>query len=735
MTNTAKKPAAKAIKTAPKASEKKPGDAKPKKPMTKATAPDAIKIEAPQIMGDARATVPLSALVPSAENVRRFNSAAGLSELAASIRAHGLLQNLTVRKAGTKFEVVAGARRLAALRALAKEAGSGWTDDSPVPVKMLDAENDAEISLAENTVRENMHAADQIEAFRKLIEDQGMTPEHVGDRFGISHMTVRRRVKLAKVSPAILTDFRNGAVTLQELEALAVCDDHREQERVLAALPSWQRNPDAIRAQLTREKIKADHRLVAFVGVDAYQAAGGTITRDLFATEADAYLDDKALVMRLASARVQAEAETIRAAEGWKWAEGYLSESDARGAGFAHTIEARRREPTEAEAAERDALAAWMEENEPAYEAGEMTDDGESEYTRKIERLDELDAALVVYDPEEIALAGVRVAVDFRGALTVWRGHLKIEDAHELAARRRAAEHEAAADHGDDESAADEGDEDEGDDETAAAPVEVIESADYSAALISDLTLSRNFGLSLAVAQRPDVALALLVHRLALTLFFPHDHIGRTTSAVKIGGGEYINRTPRAPDDDNLGVADAFAAHRAEIKALLPERAADLFAWCVDADHKTLLRVAACCVAERIDVRADAVSASASPYDRDRIVAGNQIARLVGLDMAEHWRPSEAFLKRLNKTQIADAVSEAGGPPDLAKAIKAAPKADAIKAALDYLDGQRWTPAPLRTPALSPFASAAAQAEDDQTDDDAEAAEREGVTEGATAAE
>ena len=58
-------------------------------------------------------TVPLTKLVPSAANMRRLNSEAGLDALAASIRAHGLIQNLTVRPAkGGKFEVVAGARRL-----------------------------------------------------------------------------------------------------------------------------------------------------------------------------------------------------------------------------------------------------------------------------------------------------------------------------------------------------------------------------------------------------------------------------------------------------------------------------------------------------------------------------------------------------------------------------------------------------------------------------------------------
>ena len=64
--------------------------------------------------------IPLSRLVPSPANVRRFNAAVNVGELADSIEAHGLIQNLTVRKAkrGNKYEVVAGSRRLAALTLL-----------------------------------------------------------------------------------------------------------------------------------------------------------------------------------------------------------------------------------------------------------------------------------------------------------------------------------------------------------------------------------------------------------------------------------------------------------------------------------------------------------------------------------------------------------------------------------------------------------------------------------------
>ena len=78
--------------------------------------------------------IALSKLTASKDNVRRTQSEAGLTELCASIQAHGLLQNLTVRAtAKAKYEVVAGARRLAALRKLAGRKGSGITKSSPIP--------------------------------------------------------------------------------------------------------------------------------------------------------------------------------------------------------------------------------------------------------------------------------------------------------------------------------------------------------------------------------------------------------------------------------------------------------------------------------------------------------------------------------------------------------------------------------------------------------------------------
>jgi len=106
-------------------------------------------------------SIPLNRLVPSRANVRRTGAKDGLDELAASIAAHGLRQNLNVRAVAEsdRFEVVAGGRRLAALKRLAKEGL--LPKDAPIPCALLGPDDDAsEISLTENVTR--LAHADQL---------------------------------------------------------------------------------------------------------------------------------------------------------------------------------------------------------------------------------------------------------------------------------------------------------------------------------------------------------------------------------------------------------------------------------------------------------------------------------------------------------------------------------------------------------------------------------------------
>ena len=202
--------------------------------------------------------IPLSALVPSPANVRKTGTMNGIEELAASLKAHGLLQNLQVKDTGNgKYEVVAGGRRLAALKLLAKR--KALAKDAPVGCNVLAAEDATEISLAENENRQAMHPADQFAAF-KALTDAGHGPEDVAARFGVTPTVVRQRLKLAAVSPKLMAIYREGEMTLDHLMAFTVSDDHAAQEAAWLDAPEWNRSAHAIRRALTAAHVEADDR-------------------------------------------------------------------------------------------------------------------------------------------------------------------------------------------------------------------------------------------------------------------------------------------------------------------------------------------------------------------------------------------------------------------------------------------------------------------------------------------
>jgi ParB family transcriptional regulator, chromosome partitioning protein len=115
------------------------------------------------------------------------------------------------------------------------------------------------------------------------------------------------------VSPKLIALYRKEEMTLDCLMAFTVCDNHRQQEKVWAALPQYaRRDPDHIRGALTEKHIAADSKLAQFIGVKAYEKAGGAMLRDLFDDDNAAWLTDPALVDKLASDKLEKAAETVR---------------------------------------------------------------------------------------------------------------------------------------------------------------------------------------------------------------------------------------------------------------------------------------------------------------------------------------------------------------------------------------------------------------------------------------
>ncbi len=620
----------------------------------------------------------LSKLVPSKANVRKVNSTAGINELADSIEAHGLIQNLTVRKAakGQKFEVVAGARRLAALRLLAKDGRLDKEID--IPCNVLSAERDAEISLAENTQREAMHVVDEVLAYQRLVAD-GLPADAIASRFGQSVVTVRQRLKLAALSPEILEAMRADEITIEQARALAISDDHAAQEAAWFGRDGWSRSPANLRAALTNEHIRSTDRLARFIGVETYETAGGVVLRDLFAANEATFLTDRPLAMRLAAERLQAVADAIQP-EGWSWTEISVEADSMHHAGYGR-IHPQRRDHTEAEQAE---LATLGESYDALAEQIEAHAEGDAQIAADETRLTEIEqrseairSAAESFVADEQALAGCMVAIGYDGSLQVTRGLVKAEDRAALDRLR----------HGD--RAQDDGD------ETPAlpSPLESTEANGYSATVIEELTAIRTAALRVELAQRPQVAMAAMLHPLVLACFYGRHHGLHMHSAVEIRGErKALDLSIKQPEACRAlsgwtEIVDAWGYR-------LPGDQADLWQWLIDQPIETLTDLLAVVSAANLN----AVTAR-HEIARGRIAQANQIAHAVALDMRAWWSPEQEFLSRLSKSTIAGILREAGCSEDAAKGIERSPKAEAVAQAERELDGKGWLPSPLMMPA------------------------------------
>ena len=177
-----------------------------------------------------------------------------------------------------------------------------------------------EDSLAENLQRVSLHPIDQFRAFKALC-DRGAGEEEIAVRFFVAPAVVKQRLRLASVSEKLLGVYAGDDMTLEQLMAFTVTTDHARQEQAWEALQhSYNKEPYLIRRQLTESAVRASDRGARFVGLDAYEAAGGMVLRDLFEEDGGGWLQDVVLLDRLATEKLAAEAEKI-AAEGWRWIE------------------------------------------------------------------------------------------------------------------------------------------------------------------------------------------------------------------------------------------------------------------------------------------------------------------------------------------------------------------------------------------------------------------------------
>ncbi|WP_027535750.1 ParB/RepB/Spo0J family partition protein [Bradyrhizobium sp. WSM3983] len=647
--------------------------------------------------------IPFNKLVLSQSNVRRVKAGVSIEQLAESIAQRTLLQSLSVRAVvdadGNEtgmFEVPAGGRRYRALELLVKQKRMSKAQAVPCVVREGGiAEDD---SVAENDERVGLHPLDQFRAFQTL-RDLGMSEEDIAARHFVNPAIVKQRLRLASISPKLHEVYAEDGMTLEQLMAFSVTGDHVRQEQVWENVSrSGYDEPYQIRRMLTENTVRGSDRRAQFVGLDAYQHAGGGVLRDLFENDDGGWLQDVVLLDRLVTEKLKAEAETI-AAEGWKWISVAVEFSYGHTQGL-REIEGKPADLSPEEQATIDALNAEQTKLETDYQdADELSDEVD-------QRLGEIESALaafedrpMLYEPAEIARAGVFISIDSEGRLSVDRGYVRPED--EVSATDPDVEKGADASSREGQEAgpsvqravialagsASDADED---DEDPARPL--------PDRLITELTAHRTLALRDALAENPAVAFQAVLHNFVLTAFY---RFASSRSCLEIS-----LRTPtfpaQAPGLRESVSAKAVEARHEAWKARLPKSENDLWDALTALDGGAQASLFAHCASFAVN----AIYEPANRYNQGRVSAhgvrtrldqADVLARAVELDMVRAgWRPAvDNYLGRVTKPRILEAVREAKGESS-AQLIDHLKKADMAKEAERLLDGSGWLPEPLR---------------------------------------
>ncbi|RWE76453.1 ParB/RepB/Spo0J family partition protein [Mesorhizobium sp.] len=648
--------------------------------------------------------IPFNKLVLAQTNVRRIKAGVSIEALAESIDRRGLIQSIHVRpvldaegKETGMFEVPAGGRRYRALEMLVTQKRLAKT--APVPCVVGNPSGPIaaeEISLAENIEHAPLHPLDQYRAFKDMLE-KGMSEEEIAAAFFISTNVVKQRLKLTTVSPALLDVYAEDGMTIAQLEAFSVSNDHARQEQVWEAVKnSWSKEPYQIRRMLTENTVRASDKRAVFVGLESYEAAGGEVLRDLFKSDDGGWLQDVPLLERLVTEKLQMKADEI-ANEGWKWIEVAVSFPYGATNGL-RELEGTPIDLTGDEQATLDALREEFDKLQAQYEeADELPDEIDQRFGEIEAAIKSLEARPIRFDPAEIARAGVLISVDTDGTLLVERGFVRPED-------EAPATPKSDSDPGVDGSQVEatgsvlravitiggQPADTEDDDEDGIKPL--------PDRLIVELTADRTLALRDKFANDPAIAFLAVLHKfvrdtfsrysaqgVAMEVFvrgvvFPIQSEGlRDTIYARSIQARHETWEKRLP----IHVADLWDA----LAALTGTEQAELFAHCASFGVNALYE------------RADRYGNGAfSAHDvQQRLAAADHLVRAVGLDMAAAgWRPTVGnYLGRVTKARILEAVREGAGER-ASQLIDHLKKGDMAKEAERLLADTGWLPEPLR---------------------------------------
>ncbi|MDY4079675.1 MAG: ParB/RepB/Spo0J family partition protein [Clostridium sp.] len=188
-------------------------------------------------------------IIPNTYQPRKNFNEEALMELSQSIKEHGIIQPLTVRKIGEIYELVAGERRWRAARMLSLEE---------VPCTILDITDreSAQIALLENLQREDLNFVEEAEAYYNLIHDHNFTQEEIAIKMGKKQSTIANKLRLLKLSEKVRELCVNNFLTERHARALLTIPNEELQIKVIKQVVKEKLNVQATEELINKELLK-----------------------------------------------------------------------------------------------------------------------------------------------------------------------------------------------------------------------------------------------------------------------------------------------------------------------------------------------------------------------------------------------------------------------------------------------------------------------------------------------
>ena len=584
--------------------------------------------------------ITLAKLKVSDANTRKTHVTVGHKEMLASIAAKGQLTPIIVYPSEEKgmFEIADGQRRFLACRA--------WQDVGRLPKRfamrceVISAEEAAEVSLATNVVRVAMHPSDEFEAFN-VLSKEGQSNQEIATRFGVSEKKVEQRLRLANAAPGIFQAYRDGDLSLSELQAYCVTDDQERQKSVFKAF-GCDHSEYQIRSRLLEETVRDSDPRVRLVTIDKYVEEGGAVTTDLF--KENLYLSDIALLDKLAAEKLE-EIKKTYLNDGWSWVELFWRRSEV------NWSELRRVSPETVELSAKDQAQLDMlnKKLEPLAESDEVTDEEWELVDNLRDQIEEIEERKLFYSAENKAQLGVVLVVDGDGDIDAEFGISK----EKVSSDQEGSKEQDNSKKG------------------------------YSAKHQDRLAGERTLAMQAFLEQNEEAAEVLLLSELAQSHF--EGTISRVFAGIRSG------HVPLGFDNDELKANKAYMALQdVEISWMkfFGEEDADYIQIVSDMKTKERKSLLAFLMAYRLN----ATNHHEAP-DGDTIY---RVATVIGGDLSLFWQPSaEGHFRHISKTQIGEDVEDAVGPEEAQK-LQGMSKKDMAVAAERLTHDSGWLPEIMR---------------------------------------